>query len=314
MEQKPPTHDQYQSYQQAVEEALQEFPLLAGNQVLRAAALPPPAEGEIPEPLRSAMRYSLLLPGKRLRPVLLLASYTVVQSDWQHALPFACALEMIHTYSLIHDDLPAMDDDELRRGKPANHKVFGENIAILAGDGLLNLAYETMLAAPMSTEKPTQAMAAIREIASRAGACGMIAGQTLDVMLEGASPSAELVRYIHQHKTADLLTAPVVAGLLLAGASPDQLTAGRVFGTHLGLAFQMVDDLLDIGGDALAMGKQTGMDAARGKITWPAVAGVEQTRLDAQQAVAKATEALSPWGSSGIFLCDLARQTLVRAK
>ena len=204
------------AYREAVEQALLQFPLLMqqGDEPVTQ-----PQEGGWeadmpPQPLRSAMRYSLLLPGKRLRSVLLLAAYHLVRDDWEHALPFACAMEMIHTYSLIHDDLPAMDDDALRRGKPTNHRVFGEAVAILAGDGLLNLAYETMLSAPIAAERPEQALRAAGEIARRAGVCGMIAGQTADVTLEGHAPTAESVRYIHLHKTADLLTAPVVAGLM----------------------------------------------------------------------------------------------------
>ena len=274
----------YVTYQQAVEGALASLPLLQGDIVTQASGTAP-GEGEVPQPLRSAMAYSLLLPGKRLRPVLLLASYALLREDWQKALPFACALEMIHTYSLIHDDLPAMDDDDFRRGKPTSHRVFGENVAILAGDGLLNMAYETMLSAPISTEKPLQALAAMKVIAERAGVRGMIAGQTLDVKLEGSQPRAEMVAYIHRHKTADLIAAPVLAGLLLAGADGEQLRFGQAYGENLGLAFQMVDDLLDITGDAQAMGKQTGMDAARGKMTWPAACGIEQTRRDAERAV-----------------------------
>ncbi|MEA5016482.1 MAG: farnesyl diphosphate synthase [Candidatus Limiplasma sp.] len=321
--------ERYGLYQQAVEEALAGFPLLieesespsgasrfldpSGEPVTQASPTPP-AEGEIPQPLRSAMGYSLLLPGKRLRPVLLLAAYALLREDWQEALPFACALEMIHTYSLIHDDLPAMDDDAFRRGKPTNHKVFGENMAILAGDGLLNMAYETMLSAPLWRDRPGRALAAARVIAQRAGVRGMIAGQTLDVKLEGTQPEAGLVSYIHRHKTADLIAAPVMAGLLLAGAEEERLLAGRIYGENLGLAFQMVDDLLDISGDAQAMGKQTGMDAARGKMTWPAVFGAERTRRDAVQAVDRATAALSVFGPSGEFLRILAQETLVRVK
>ena len=205
-------------YQHAVEEALRQFPLLqqCGEEQVVEVDESSPAEGVPPQSLRSAMRYSLLLPGKRIRPVLLLAAYHLLREDWQSVLPYACALEMIHTYSLVHDDLPAMDDDALRRGKPTNHRVFGENMAILAGDGLLNMAYETMLNAPFTAEHPREAVNAMREIAMRAGVTGMIAGQTLDVKLEGHTPEVDSVRYIHLHKTADLLTAPVVAGLMLA--------------------------------------------------------------------------------------------------
>ena len=219
---------------------------------------------------------------------------------------------MIHTYSLVHDDLPAMDDDALRRGKPTNHLVYGEDIAILAGDGLLNMAYETMLDSDFAQEHPAEAMRAMREIAARAGVRGMVAGQTLDVKLEGKEPCIESVRYIHLHKTADLLTAPVVAGLMLAGATEEQLAAARTYGRGMGLAFQIVDDLLDLEGDAAALGKETGMDAQRGKMTWPAVCGVEQARRDAAQAVEEAVAAMRIFGERGKKLSDLALQSLVR--
>lgn len=306
----------YEQLKAAVEDALNALPLLAAeDDGLAKGALPfPPADGEIPQPLRNAMRYSLLLPGKRLRPVLLLGAYRLVAEDWQEALPFACALEMIHTYSLIHDDLPALDNDPLRRGKPTNHIVFGENMAILAGDGLLNYAYETMLSAPLTACRPKEALAAMREIAVRAGVRGMIAGQTLDVKLEGTVPKAELVDYIHRHKTADLIAAPLVAGLMLAGGADQQRQAVRAYGERLGLAFQIVDDLLDLTGNAASMGKQTGMDKERGKMTWPYVHGVERSVLDAREAVEGAVEALAPFGQKADFLRDIAQETLVRGK
>lgn len=236
----------------------------------------------------------------------------MLREDWREVLPFACGLEMIHTYSLIHDDLPALDNDELRRGKPTNHIVFGENMAILAGDGLLNCAYETMLSCPFSAEHPAEALRAIGEIARRAGVSGMIAGQTLDVKLEGAKPEAPNVRYIHLHKTADLLTAPVTAGLMLAGASREQLEAAEAFGQNLGLAFQIQDDLLDLQGDVALLGKQTGMDAQRGKNTWPAVYGIEASQEAAKQAIANAMDALSVFGPVNEFLVNFTRSLLER--
>ncbi len=301
-------------YQAAIEEALSSFALLqpATIEPMTAVDDQTPEEGTIPQPLRSAMRYSLLLPGKRLRPVLLLAAYHLLKDDWKAAVPFACALEMIHTYSLIHDDLPALDDDKLRRGQPTNHLVYGENMAILAGDGLLNLAYETMLSAPVCEANPAAALRAAGEIARRAGVRGMIAGQTLDVKLEGSEPREDNVRYIHLHKTADLLTAPVVAGLMLAGATEEQLEAGRTYGQGIGLAFQIVDDLLDIQGDVHRLGKETGMDEQRGKLTWPAVCGVEQSRRDALEAVSRAVQAMQIFGEKGSFLAELAQKSLVR--
>lgn len=304
---------EYEQYKAAVELTLREHPLLAGGWAdATEAAAAPPAEGEIPQPLRSAMRYSLLLPGKRLRPVLLLAANALLANDWRPALPYAAALEMIHAYSLIHDDLPALDNDDLRRGKPTNHRVYGENVAILAGDGLYSLAMETMLAAALHATDPSRAVAAMEAVARRAGVRGMIAGQTMDVKLEGHAPDAALVKYIHLHKTADLLTAPMEAGLQLAGADAAQVAAGIGYGRALGLAFQIVDDLLDVLGDAAQMGKQTGMDAQRGKMTWPAVHGVEASRAEAARQVRAAVEALTPFGGRAAFLRELALGSLER--
>ena len=288
----------YGAYQAMVEEALP----------VQLAGL-----GEIPERLMSAMAYSLTAGGKRLRPVLLLAACEMAGGAAEDALPFACALEMIHTYSLIHDDLPAMDNDDLRRGKPTNHKVYGEGLAILAGDGLLSAAMELMLrsACRMGDLRGTRAAEAI---ARRAGVTGMVAGQTVDVTEEGTEPTVKRVSYIHAHKTADLLTAPLEAGLILAGATEEQLQAGIAYGYHLGMAFQMVDDLLDVEGDAALMGKNTGMDAALGKLTWVAAVGVEQTRRDAREHIRQAMDALGIFGESMNFLKDLAQSTLMRVQ
>ena len=178
--------------------------------------------GSIPDRLLEAMRYSLLAGGKRLRPVMLLAACDMAGGDETTALPFACAIEMIHTYSLIHDDLPAMDNDDLRRGKPTNHKVFGEDLAILAGDGLLNAAAELMARAALGMAD-TRGIRAMEIIMRHAGVTGMIAGQTRDVLSEGETPREDLVAYIHSHKTADLLEAPMEAGLALAGADEKQI-------------------------------------------------------------------------------------------
>ena len=298
-------HAQFERYRAMVEAAL---PLAL------------PKDSGWAEVITDAARYSLLAGGKRLRPCLVLAAAERVGTDLRdspsalrEALPAACAMEMIHTYSLIHDDLPAMDDDALRRGKPTNHRVYGEAMAILAGDGLLNMAYETMLDAPLTQNAPERALPAIREIAERAGVRGMVAGQVLDVTMEGQPPRKDIVRYIHLHKTADLLTAPLTAGLMLAGADEAQLELGRRYGRGLGLAFQIEDDLLDLEGDVKLLGKDVGMDAQRGKMTWPAVAGVEQARQDARQAVEDAASAMEFFGERGKFLTELARQTLTRS-
>ena len=249
--------------------------------------------GEIPDILLKAMEYSLLAGGKRLRAVLLLASCEAIGGDTGKALPFACALEMIHTYSLIHDDLPAMDNDDLRRGQLTNHRKFGEDVAIL-GDCSGVLAMEA--------------------IARHAGVTGMVAGQTMDVTSEGTKPTADKVRYIHLHKTADLLTAPVEAGLLLAGATQDQVQYGCEYGQHLGMAFQMVDDLLDVIGTEEALGKSVGKDVAEEKLTWIAIRGIEGTREDAARETALAVDAAAKIGGDMKFLQTLAQSTLNRVQ
>lgn len=278
-----------------------------------AAAVPEPKEDWLPDDrpglIAQAMRYSLLSGGKRLRPVLLLAAYHLLDESIDIAIPFAVALEMIHCYSLIHDDLPAMDNDDLRRGKPSNHKVFGEAIAILAGDALLNAAYEVM-----AGSKHPHAMSALGQIAAHAGSKGMIAGQAADIYMEGKTGDTNMLAYIHRHKTGDLIVAPLVAGLCLAGASARELQAGEAFGQHLGLAFQIVDDLLDLGGDPKILGKRTGKDASKEKLTWPSIFGQDQAKRDARSNVDKAVESLSPFGSRAAFLCSLAISTLDRVQ
>ena len=269
--------------------------------------------GDMPDVLRRAMAYSLQAGGKRLRPVLLLAASEACGGSVEEALPFACALEMIHTYSLIHDDLPAMDNDDLRRGKPTNHKVFGEGMAILAGDGLLHAAMETMLRAACE-RKDRLGLLAAEAIARRSGVTGMVAGQTVDVTEEGETPTMARVSYIHAHKTADLLTAPLEAGMLLAGAAEETVAAGVEYGYHLGLAFQIVDDLLDVTGDAALLGKNTGMDAALGKQTWVAVRGVDGARRDAEAHIDAAERAAEKFDQNMNFFKTLARETLKRVQ
>lgn len=284
--------------------------ILMIEQALRDALIEPeqdwPRDG-IPRNLNTAMRYSLLAGGKRLRPTLLLAACHLLLDDVSAALPFAAAVEMIHTYSLIHDDLPAMDNDDLRRGKPSNHKAFGEATAILAGDALLNLAYELM-----GRSAHPRALKALSAIASAAGSSGMIAGQAADMWMEGREADQDMLRYIHSHKTADLITAPVVAGLILAGADDRQLEQGRMYGCHLGLAFQIVDDLLDELGDETKMGKRLGKDHAVGKLTWPGLYGIEQARDEAARQIDMAVKAADFFGARGEFLIALAQNSLKR--
>ena len=249
--------------------------------------------GDIPSPLWEAMSYSLEAGGKRIRPALLLAACEMAGGDGETALPFACALEMIHTYSLIHDDLPAMDNDDLRRGQPTNHKVFGENVAILAGDGLLNAAAEVMAASAVKIGD-LRGIRAMEIIMRHAGVTGMIAGQSEDVTSEGQEPKEDIVRYIHEHKTADLLEAAVEAGLALAGAGEDEIGAGREYALHI--------DLLDVTGSEDRMGKSTGKDQEQNKMTWVALKGVEGTAGDARKEIDLAKEALRalPW-DTGFF-------------
>lgn len=294
----------YVTYQTMVEGALASA-ILPGDTV--------PKDDEIPGLLGAAMRYSLMAGGKRLRPVMLLAAYALKKEDVSPALPYAVALEMIHTYSLIHDDLPAMDDDDLRRGKPTCHRVYGEAMAILAGDGLLNMAYETILKQAVKLASP-EAVAAANAIARRAGVTGMVAGQSLDVSMEGQRPEISLVTYIHRHKTADMLTGAVEAGLMLGGGTQAELNAVRDYGFHTGVAFQIVDDLLDIEGEEKLLGKKTGMDEKHGKLTWPACVGVEKAREDARLHVEAAVKALSVFEQKGNFLVYLAQSMLHRVQ
>lgn len=271
------------------------------------------AHGRPPARLAEAMRYSLLAGGKRLRPVLLLRTVEMLGGDLQEALATACALEMIHTYSLVHDDLPGMDDDDLRRGRPTNHKAFGVGMAILAGDGLLNAAFELMLRNALRyPARLERHVAACEEISRRAGIAGMIGGQCMDVLSEGTGGDEPLLSYIHRHKTADLLIAPVVAGGLLCGAEPSRISALEAYGRNVGLAFQIVDDLLDVEGDAGVMGKSTGADAARGKLTWPALLGVDASRQKARALQEEALAALQCFGPASNELQAMAKRLISR--
>ena len=262
-----------------------------------------------PDILREAMRYSLLGGGKRLRGCLLLSSCELAGGALEEALPFAAALEMIHASSLIFDDLPAMDNDTMRRGKPTNHVVYGEAMAILAGDGLLTHAFEVM-----AESSHPKAFRAYGEIARAAGVGGVLAGQTLDVTMEGSAPDRVLVEEIQRGKTAALITAPVTAGLILGGADEKQIEAGRAYGCHLGMAFQIVDDILDLEGDPALMGKTLGKDVEEGKLTWPACVGLDQAKLDAAAHIEAAVKALETFGSAADFLKELALSSLHRVQ
>lgn len=234
-----------------------------------------PPESADPATLNKAMRYSVFAGGKRLRPILAVAAAQACGLDDAAALDAGCAIEMIHTYSLIHDDLPAMDDDDLRRGKPTSHKVFGEGMAILAGDALLTLAFETLAA------HPTRGAQLVTAVAQASGGEGMVGGQVADLENEGGQATEPLVESIHRRKTAALIRAAVLVGAIAAGAGDQQLACLTAYGDHCGLAFQVADDLLDITADAATLGKTPGKDAAQGKLTYPAAIGVEASRAKA---------------------------------
>lgn len=270
-----------------------------------------PAETLYPEVIHQAMAYSVFAGGKRFRPVLCLAACEVVGGSWQQALDGACAMECIHTYSLIHDDLPGMDDDDYRRGKLTNHKVFGEGMAILAGDALLTYAFE-ILSNMDDGSNSTQILQIIKEVSRASGTVGMIGGQVVDILSEQEKPTADLLNYIHNHKTGALIEASVRMGAILGGANAEQLAALTQYAHQLGLAFQITDDILDVVGDASKIGKPVGSDEKNEKATFPAFYGLEQSHLMAKQAVESAIAALEPFGQQGEILVQLAQYLLCR--
>lgn len=264
---------------------------------------------DCPDRLKEAIRYSLLSPGKRLRPTLVLLAAEACGGTGEQALPAACAVEMIHAYSLIHDDLPAMDDDDLRRGRPTCHKAFDEATAILAGDALQALAFQVLAGEIESAEVAARCCAVL---ASAAGATALVGGQADDLAAEHFSGSLETLETIHRRKTGALIRASLLLGGIVAGAHERTLAALDEFGSRLGLAFQIVDDLLDVEGTTAALGKQAGKDSTRGKLTYPAVLGVDESRRRAEALLAEACAALAPLGSAAASLEALARRVLER--
>ena len=264
-----------------------------------------PPESTLPATIHRAVRYSLFAGGKRIRPILCLQSAAAVSDHAPGSLEAGCALEMIHTYSLIHDDLPALDNDDFRRGKPTNHKVFGEAMAILAGDALFTLAMQTLV---RIEGLPAEARVSLVEELSFGGGTvgGMIGGQVADIEGERQPPTPELLESIHRAKTGALLKASVRMGGICAGADPAQLDALSKYGEHVGLAFQIVDDILDVEESTEALGKTAGKDAAQGKITFPAVYGLEESRCMAQAECTRAHEALEPFGERARRLHEIA--------
>ncbi len=259
-----------------------------------------------------AARYSLFAGGKRLRPILCLAASEVVGGDIKPVLPAACALEMIHTYSLIHDDLPAMDNDDFRRGVPTNHKVFGEAIAILAGDVLLTEAFEYFALSANNGVSPEKLVEVIRIAVKAAGYRVMIGGQVIDLECENKKVDLATIEYMHIHKTGALLSGSLEIGAGLGGGDKVQIKALITYGHHFGLAFQITDDLLDVEGDAALMGKTPGSDAAKNKMTYPALLGIAQSRDAAREHVESSLEALAGFGEAAEPLRSIARYLLER--
>jgi geranylgeranyl diphosphate synthase type II len=271
-----------------------------------------PEQGGLEARVIEAMRYSLFAGGKRLRPILCLAAAEAVGDDSQAAIPAACALEMIHTYSLIHDDLPAMDDDDLRRGVPTNHKVFGEALAILAGDGLLTEAFS--LLSRYDTIAPERTLQLIRVVAAAAGYRGMVGGQVVDMLSQNKPAELEVVQYMHRHKTAALISASTQAGALAGGGTEEQVARLGRYGRAVGLAFQITDDILDIEGDPALLGKSTGSDLARGKATFPAVMGLERSHEAARDYVEQALKELDEFGATADPLRAIANYIVTRKR
>ena len=269
-----------------------------------------PSEKTKPSTIHKAMRYSMFAGGKRLRPVLCIAAAEAAGADATNAIPAACAVECIHTYSLIHDDLPCMDDDDLRRGRPTSHKVFGEGIAVLAGDALLTQAFE-ILASTTPTPRYSVALQ-IKELASASGSLQLIAGQVMDLEGEGKKISKAELSFIHHSKTAALLTCAIRLGAMSANVTPAKLEALTQFGHSLGLAFQVIDDILDVTQSTEKLGKTAGKDTSAFKATYPALYGLEQSRKIARSLTNKAQLSLKPFGKKGEILSAIAASMLNR--
>jgi len=286
-----------QDRQKIVEEALQHYL---------------PGEGNVPSDIYKAVRYSVFNGGKRIRPILCLAAAEAVGGDLGPAIPVACALELIHSYSLIHDDLPAMDNDDFRRGKPTCHKVFGENIAILAGDALLTEAFVLLSQVEKVRLSAERRLAVIQEIAQAAGICGMIGGQALDV-LSGKSVSDEnTLHEIHRRKTGALIVAAVKSGAIIFNARKDKIQALAQYGINVGLAFQIADDILNVEGDRELMGKETGSDAAHNKLTYPSLLGLDLAKEKLTKYIDAAVASLSGFDERAQPLLVIARYIMER--
>jgi geranylgeranyl diphosphate synthase, type II len=269
-----------------------------------------PGESTPPPSIHQAMRYSVFAGGKRLRPILCLETARIFTADVAPALHPACAIEFIHTYSLIHDDLPALDNDDLRRGKPTCHRQFGEAIAILAGDALLTLAFETIGSAPIAA---AQRAAILTEVATAAGTVnGMVGGQVADLEAEGKPVTLQMLEYIHRSKTAALIRASITAGALSVGAPDEDVLRLRRFGETIGWAFQVTDDILDVEESSAALGKTAGKDIAQQKATYPSVYGLERSHEIARELATKAIAELAPYSGRAARLREVAEYLVLR--
>ena len=270
-----------------------------------------PATDSRPAKLHESIRYSVLAPGKRLRPTLVLAGAEAVGGRAEQVMPTACALECIHVFSLIHDDLPCMDNDDYRRGRLTNHKVYGDALALLAGDALLALAFQLIAenaeSAPVERILPT-----LHLVARASGTWGMVGGQVVDMESQGQPVTPDTLRYIHAHKTGALLTASVLSGAMLAGADTTQTDAMRAYGNHIGLAFQIADDILDVTGDEALIGKPVGSDEERDKATYPKLFGLEESHRRAHAEVDAALQTLSAFDDRAEPLRAIARYIIER--
>lgn len=264
-----------------------------------------PKEEGYQQTIMQAMNYSLKAGGKRLRPILTLESCKIVGGKEEDAIPFAVAIEMIHTYSLIHDDLPALDNDDLRRGKPTNHKVFGEAMATLAGDALLNYAFEVMLSSSIDKKDSNKYLRAINEIAKHSGIYGMIGGQVVDVESENKIIDKDKLDFIHLNKTAAMIIGCMRAGAIIGGASEEELEKLTKYGKNIGLSFQIVDDILDITGDEVKLGKPIGSDIENHKSTYPSLLGLEKSRQIARQLIEDGKSSIDGLSSEIDFLNQL---------
>jgi geranylgeranyl diphosphate synthase type II len=272
-----------------------------------------PVGADDPAVIFEAVRYSVLAGGKRLRPILCLAAADAAGGKAESVLPAACAMEMIHTYSLIHDDLPAMDNDDYRRGKPTSHKVFGEGVAILAGDALLTEAFRLLGDRERMPEiPPERALKVVCEVAEAAGFFGMVGGQVMDLLAEGKKADLQYLYAIHRRKTGALILVSLRAGAILAGAGEPALAALSDYGRRIGLAFQITDDILNVEGDPSLLGKGTGSDAARGKVTFPGLIGIEASRVRAGELIQEALVSLECFDDRAAPLRAVARHILER--